>query len=120
MPNYTIDRERFLQLLDQFKGDIPYLQQLFNRIQKLLPEEYFKQLIADLYHSYVYNKDYYVAEHHIYSDDKRYFRSFEELFEFLKEKHLEKEFPLKRNKVELAMDTPFPISGYKIAYVKKE
>jgi hypothetical protein len=120
MPNYTIDRERFLELLDQFKGDIPYLQKIFNRLKTLMPEEYFKQLTADLYHQFVYDQDYYVAEHHIYSDDKHYFRSLNELYEFLKDKHLEKEYPLRRNKVELAMNTPFPISGYKIALKKKE
>jgi hypothetical protein len=120
MPNYTIDRERFLELLDQFKGDIPYLQKIFNRLKTLMPEEYFKQLTADLYHQFVYDQDYYVAEHHIYSDDKHYFRSFDELYEFLKDRHLEKEYPLRKNKIELAMNTPFQISGYKIAFVKKD
>jgi hypothetical protein len=120
MPNYFIDKEKFLELLDQFKGDLPYLQKIYNKVKSLLPEEYFKQLTADMFHQYVYDKEYYVAEHHIYSDDKHYFKSFEELYEFLKEKHLEKEYPLKKNKVELAMNTPFPISGYKIGHIKKE
>lgn len=120
MPNYNIDRENFLKLLDQFKGDIPFVQKLFNKVTSLMPEEYKKQLYNDLYHSFVYESDYYMAEHHIYSDDKHYFKSFEELLEFLKDRNLEKEFTIKRNKVELALNTTFPISGYKIFFIRKE
>jgi hypothetical protein len=120
MPNYFIDREKFLEIMSQFKGDIPYLQKLFNKVKELLPEEYFKQLVTDQYHSYVYDSDYYLAEHYIYSDDKHYFKDFEQLYEFLKEKNLEKEVILKRNKVDIAMNTPYPISGYKISFVKKK
>jgi hypothetical protein len=120
MANFFIDKEKFLEIIEQFKGDIPYLQMIYNKVKTLMPEEYFKQLTADMFHQYVYEKEYYVAEHHIYTDDKHYFKTFEELYEFLKDKHLEKEFPLRRNKVELAMNTPFPISGYKIGYIKKE
>lgn len=119
MANYNIDRAKFLEILDQFKGDIPYLHQLFNKVSKLLPEEYFKQLVADLFHEFIYDEDYYVAEHHLYKEDKHYFRTFESLFEFLQLKNLEKEFPVRRNKVELAMNTRLPIAGYVVSFVKK-
>jgi hypothetical protein len=120
MPNYTIDREKFLALMDQFKGDIPFIQMIFNKITSMMPEEYRKQLYADLYHQFVYADDYYVAEHHLFSDDKRYFKTFDELVEFLKSRHIDTETAFKRNKVELALNTPFPISGYKIGHIKKE
>lgn len=120
MPNYNIDRDNFLKLLDQFRGDLPYIQRLFNKVASLMPEEYRKQLYNDLYHQFVYEKEYYVAEHYIYSDQKYYFKTFEDLYEFLKDKNLEKEFPVMKNKVMLALNTPFPISGYKIAHVTKE
>lgn len=120
MANYTIDRDKFLHILEQFRGDLPYLQILFNKITAMMPEEYRKQLYADMFHQFVYENEYYIAEHHLFSDDKRYFRNFEELFEFLKKHHLDVEIPLRRNKVELAMNTPFPISGYKIAHIIKE
>ena len=120
MPNYNIDRAKFLELLDQFKGDIPYLHQLFTKVSGLLPEEYFRQLVADLFHEFIYEQSYYVAEHHLYSGEKHYFKSIDELQEFLNRKNLEKEFPIKKNKVQLAMDTRLPIAGYYISYINKE
>jgi hypothetical protein len=120
MPNYNIDRAKFLELIDQFKGDIPYLHKLFTKISELLPEEYFRQLVADLFHQYIYDQSYYVAEHYLYSGEKHYFRTFELLHEFLEIKNLDKEFPIKKNKVQLALNSTLPISGYVISYIKKE
>jgi len=120
MPNYNIDRAKFLELIDQFKGDIPYLHKLFNKVSKLLPEEYFRQLVADLFHQFIYDQAYYVAEHHLFSGEKHYFRTFELLHEFLELKNLEKEVAIKKNKVQLAMNTRLPIAGYLISYIEKE
>jgi hypothetical protein len=120
MPNYNIDRARFLELINQFKGDIPYLHKLFTKVSEMLPEEYFKQLVADLFHQYIYDKSHYVAEHHLFSGQKHYFLTLEELQDFLQSKNLEKEFPIKKNKVQLAMDTRLPIAGYYISFINKE
>jgi len=119
MSNYVINREKFLAILEQFKGDIPYLHQLFTKVKDLLPEEYVKQLIADLYHEIVYDDEHFIATHHMFKERKHYFKTFDELFEFLVDKQLEKEDKLKKNKVLIAMDTPFPISGYTIQHIKK-
>lgn len=120
MPNYNIDRQNFLSIIDQFKGDIPFLHKLFDKLSKVIPEEYYKQLIADAFHNFVYDEPYYVAEHYLFTGEKHYFRSLEELVLFLEDRNIEKEYPVKKNKVQMAMNSRLPIAGFVVSYIEKE
>jgi hypothetical protein len=119
MPSINIDKERFLNLIEQFRHDIPFQQMMFNKLKSIMPEEYFKQMIADMFHQYVFADEYYIAEHHIFKDQKHYFKTFDELHQFLSDHRVQKEYYLRTNKVHLAMDTDVPISGYIIRHIKK-
>ncbi len=43
--NVTIDREKFKQLLSQFKGDIPYQTDLVNTLFNQMPENYVNDIV---------------------------------------------------------------------------
>ena len=48
--NFTIDREKFKQLLSQFKGDIIYETELIHTLFNQMPENYVNDLIETLYY----------------------------------------------------------------------
>ena len=61
MSNITIDRERFKELLSQFKDDIIYETELINTLFNQMPENYIKDLIKTLYYERVYVGTYYLV-----------------------------------------------------------
>ena len=87
--NVTIDREKFKQLLLQFKGDIPYQTELINQLLSQLPDNYLQSLVRTLYYEYSFIGTYYIVEHATYTYDKHIFLNYAEVLEFLNSVKLE-------------------------------
>lgn len=87
--NFTIDREKFKELLSQFKGDIPYQTELLNTLLKQLPDNYVDEIVKTLYYERLYIGTYYLVQHSLYSYDKHIFFNYAEILEFLNSVRLE-------------------------------
>ena len=87
--NYTIDREKFKQLLLQFKGDIPYQTELVNTLFAQMPDNYVDDIIKTLYYERLYVGTYYIVQHSTYTYDKHIFLNYAEVLEFLNSVRLE-------------------------------
>lgn len=90
MANLTIDKEKFLELLDQFKNDIPYETRLIKRLFDNMPQQAVECIVEELYFEYLYKGPVYKAVHYVYKDDIHLFANQESLIEFLKSRDLEK------------------------------
>lgn len=89
MPNVSIDREKFLEILDQFKYDIPYELQLIKRLLANMPEQASKCIIEELYFEHIYKGPVFKAVHYLYKDDIHLFTNQKNLLDFLRERNLE-------------------------------
>lgn len=90
MANLTIDKDKFLELLDQFKNDIPYEHALIDRIFTNMPHQAVECIIEEMYFKHLYKGPVYRAVHYIFKDDIHLFANQECLIEFLKSRDLEK------------------------------
>jgi hypothetical protein len=89
MPNISINKERFVEILDQFKYDIPYEVELVKRLFNNMPEQAAKCVIEELYFKTVYKGPVFKAVHYIYQEDIHWFAHQKALLEFLKERNME-------------------------------
>lgn len=89
MPNVSIDKEKFLEILDQFKYDIPYEAQLVKRILSNMPEQASNCIIEELYFQNIHKGLVFKAVHYAFKDDIHLFTSQKALLEFLKERNME-------------------------------
>jgi hypothetical protein len=89
MPNVTIDKERFIEILDQFKYDIPYEMDLVRRLINNMPEQASECIIKELYFERIHKGPVFRAVHYVYQDDINLFTSQKQLLEFLKERNME-------------------------------
>lgn len=87
--NFTIDREKFKELLSQFRGDIIYQTELLHTILNQLPDAYVDDIVRTLYYERLFIGTYYEVQHTLYKQDKRIFLSFSEVQEFLNEVRLD-------------------------------
>lgn len=83
MSRLEVDKERFKQFLPQFIGDAPYQIELTKTLLSQMPDQVAKQLIEELYYSYVYEGPLFIAQHAVFKDDVRYFANYESLTKFL-------------------------------------
>lgn len=116
--NVTIDREKFKQLLLQFKGDIPYQTELVNTLLNQMPDNYIRDLINTLYYERVYQGDYYIVQHSVYSYDKHYCKTFSETLDYINSIRVDDSFTTKGGLVS-AIEKGKLVAGYKIIKVKK-
>ena len=89
MPNISIDRNRFLEILDQFKYDIPYEVELVKRLLNNMPEQAAKSVVEELFFTHVYKGPVFKAVHFVYHEDIHWFTNQKALLEFLKECNME-------------------------------
>lgn len=89
MPNIAINKDKFIEILDQFKYDIPYEAQLVKRILSNMPEQAANCIIEELYFQFIYKGPVFKAVHYLYKDDIHLFTSQKNLLAFLKERNLE-------------------------------
>lgn len=89
MPNITINKEKFLEILDQFKYDIPYEAQLVKKLISNMPEQAANCIIEELYFEFVYKGPVFKAVHYLYHDDIHLFTNQKQLIEFLGERNME-------------------------------
>ena len=89
MPNVSINKDKFLEILDQFKYDIPYEVQLVKRLLSNMPEQASKCVIEELYFEFIYKGPVFKAVHYLYQDDIHMFTNQKALIEFLKERNME-------------------------------
>jgi hypothetical protein len=89
MPNISIDREKFLEILNQFKWDIPYEVEIVKHIIDNLPDQAAHGLIRDLYFTHIYKGQVYKAVHWAFKEDINMFTTWQELVAFLKYKSLD-------------------------------
>jgi hypothetical protein len=89
MPNVSIDKTKFLEILDQFKYDIPYEVELVKRLLANMPEQASKYIIEELYFTRIHNGPVFKVVHYIYQDDIHWFTNQKALLEFLKERNME-------------------------------
>ena len=118
--NVTIDREKFKQLLSQFKGDIPYQTDLVNTLFNQMPDNYVDDIIRTMYYERIYIGTYYVVQHSIYTYDRHIFLNYSEVLDFLNSIKLEDK-AITKFTLSSAIDRGTSISGYKInKVVRKE
>ena len=118
--NVTIDREKFKQLLSQFKGDIPYQTDLVNTLFNQMPDNYVDDIIRTMYYERIYIGTYYVVQHSIYTYDRHIFLNYSEVLDFLNSVKLEDK-AITKFTLSSAIDRGTSISGYKInKVVRKE
>ena len=117
--NYTIDREKFKQLLLQFKGDIPYQTELVNTLFAQMPDNYVDDIIKTLYYERLYVGTYYIVQHSTYTYDKHIFLNYAEVLEFLNSVKLEDK-QITKFTLANAIERGTTISGYKINKIIKE
>ena len=117
--NYTIDREKFKQLLLQFKGDIPYQTELVNTLFAQMPDNYVDDIIKTLYYDRLYVGTYYIVQHSTYTYDKHIFLNYAEVLEFLNSVKLE-DRQITKFTLANAIERGTTISGYKINKIIKE
>lgn len=117
--NYTIDREKFKQLLLQFKGDIPYQTELVNTLFAQMPDNYVDDIIKTLYYERLYVGTYYIVQHSTYTYDKHIFLNYAEVLEFLNSVKLEDK-QITKFTLANAIERSTTISGYKINKIIKE
>jgi hypothetical protein len=89
MPNITINKDRFIEILDQFKYDIPYEVQLVKRILSNMPDQAAKCVIEELFFTTIYKGPVFRVVHYLYQDDIHWFTNIKSLLDFLKERNLE-------------------------------
>ena len=89
MPNVTINKEKFIEILDQFKYDIPYEVQLIKRLIANMPEQAAKCVIEELFFEFVYKGPVFKAVHYLYKGDIHMFTNQKALLEFLGERNME-------------------------------
>jgi hypothetical protein len=89
MPNVSIDREKFLEILDQFRWDIPYEVEVIKHILDNLPTQAAEGLIRELYFTRLHKGVVYKAVHCVFKDDINMFITFQDLVTFLKTKSFE-------------------------------
>jgi hypothetical protein len=89
MPNISINRDKFLELLDQFKYDIPYEVQLIRRLISNMPEQAANCVIEELYFEKIYKGPVWKAVHYLYKDDIHLFTNQKAMLAFLKERNME-------------------------------
>ena len=89
MPNVSIDRDRFLEILDQFKYDIPYEAQLVKRLLSNMPEQAARCLVEELFFKHVYKGPVFKVVHYLYQDDIHWFTNQKAMLDFLKEYNME-------------------------------
>ena len=118
--NVTIDREKFKQLLSQFRGDIPYQTELLNTLFSQMPDNYVNDIVRTMYYERLYIGTYYVVQHSIYTSDKHIFLNYAELLEFLNSVKLE-DRNITKFTLAAAIEKGSPICGYIInKIVRKE
>lgn len=111
--NVTIDREKFKQLLSQFRGDIPYQTDLVNTLFNQMPDNYVNDIIRTMYYERIYIGTYYVVQHSVYTYDKHIFLNYTEVLEFLNSVKLEDK-NITKFTLANAIDRGATISGYYI------
>lgn len=111
--NVTIDREKFKQLLSQFRGDIPYQTELINTLFDQLPDNYVDDIVRTMYYERIYIGTYYVVQHSIYTYDRHIFSNYTEVLDFLNSVKLEDK-TITKFTLANAIDRGTIISGYKI------
>lgn len=111
--NVTIDREKFKQLLSQFRGDIPYQTDLVNTLFNQMPDNYVNDIIRTMYYERIYIGTYYVVQHSVYTYDKHIFLNYTEVLEFLNSVKLEDK-NITKFTLANAIDRGTTISGYYI------
>ena len=89
MPNVSINKERFIEILDQFTYDIPYEVQLVKHILNNMPEQAAHCVVEELYFKHVYKGPVFKAVHYLYQDDIHWFTHQKALLDFLKERNME-------------------------------
>jgi len=112
MSNFTIDKEKFKEILVQFKGDISYETELVKILLNQLPDNYVDELVNTLYHERIYEGNYYIVQHYKYPQDRKILHTFDEVLAYLKGLSFEKEvtvYNLKR-----AIDNNTMLIGYYI------
>ena len=117
--NVTIDREKFKQLLSQFKGDIPYQTDLVNTLFNQMPDNYVDDIIRTMYYERIYIGTYYVVQHSIYTYDRHIFLNYSEVLDFLNSVKLEDK-AITKFTLSSAIDRGTSISGYKINKVVRK
>lgn len=119
MPNVSINKEAFLEILNQFKHDIPYEVKLVHTLLANMPEQVAENVIMELYFEQVYKGVVYKAVHCVYKDDINYFLNFTSLIEFLKGRslHIAPDFwrTVDTRLIERYIKSENPLCGYIIS-----
>ena len=118
--NVSIDREKFKQLLSQFRGDIPYQTDLVNTLFNQMPDNYVDDIVRTMYYERIYIGTYYVVQHSVYTYDRHIFLNYTEVLDFLNSVKLEDK-AITKFTLANAIERGTSISGYKInKIVRKE
>ena len=119
MSNIFIDKQKFKEIVMQFKGDVGYQTELLNTLVDQLPAAYAKEVLTGLYFNKVYVGPYYRVQHSIISSKERIFIVFADLLSWLRDNRLEGDSYVTAADVRHAIEKGTPIYGYKIFFEEK-
>ena len=85
----AIDKDRFKELMGQFKNDVPYSTELIKMLLAQMPQQAAKGLMEELYYKYIYTGEIYTVQHCNFKTDIRYFTNLQMVKDYLIEVCLE-------------------------------
>jgi hypothetical protein len=93
MPNLSIDKKAFLNLIPQFKSDIVFQEQLVKTILAQMPVNYRDRIVTEYFLQNIYSKPYWFVEHHLYQYDSYYFLDMSDVVDFLSTRTIDPSLP---------------------------
>lgn len=118
MPNITLDKDKFLEILGQFTNDIVFETTMITQLLGQLPPYYRETLSRELFIKNSYKKDYYKVYHHIYTLDSYLFLTFQEVQKFINENKLRSQ-NYTQLEVGAAINAGDILEGFRIEIIKK-
>mgnify|MGYP001140981846 CR=1 FL=1 len=73
MPNLVINKDTFLGVLDQLRGDIAFQQEILSRLLKQMPPNYVDEFVKEYFFENIYEGIYYKMVHVRYKNMIHYY-----------------------------------------------
>ncbi len=110
-----IEQKRFLNLLDQFVGNVPFEMKIIDKVLSQLPTQAKEGFINEMYYKHIYSGPLYIVQHCNFKTDVQFFTNLEMVKKFLISICLEDSDYLKTlsdSVIRKKMQKQEPICGY--------
>lgn len=112
-----MDKDRFIELLGQFRTDVPFEMTMIRTLLTQMPQQAKEGFIEELYYKYRYTGPIYIVQHCNFKTDVRFFTNLQMVKDYLIEICLEdKDYltTLSNSVITKKMKNKEPICGYYI------